>query len=269
MSSPLVPALPPVGRRAMLGGLGAVPALLASQLLAPAAWAAASRSPDVVVFCDPAVRGAVRTLGLSFRRQAAASLVPLCTAARIMAAQLVRGERNDLLITLSPVVGQCIAAGLVVATAVPGWHNPVVLASAEPGDADAGDEHLRRILANEPLAGVDASPNAVIDTGDVLRRLGIDRAPGAAPLAGAIDTETVAWALATRRARFGLMLLSDARGHDLAVVGRLPESACPPIRYAVAMNKHAMSRNTAAFLEFLASSQAGLDLAASGLEVSS
>jgi ABC-type molybdate transport system substrate-binding protein len=290
-------AQPPVlqpsgqGRRRLLGGLAALPLVpLLSPLLAPLvaplvavaasrpARADVSRSPDVVVFCDPTLRDVLHRLGAAFLRDGGAPLRLICAPAAIIAAQIARSERNDVVMTLEPVVQRMVASQLVDAEAGVGvWRNRVTVAgAATPADPPAGPavaaavrpslDRLPTLLGDGRLGAPDPTSNAVFDTPALLRRLGLEAAL-AGRVVGEADTGGVAFLLRRGTVRLGLVLRTDARAGGLAERLDVPDDAYPPIRYAAARNRHAMSRNTERFLAFLAAQPARDGLAQDGLEI--
>ncbi len=257
-----------VGRRRILGAAGGTAGLALAPLLGGSGPAEAdvSRSPDVVVFCDPTLRPCLAHLGQSFRRQGGASLAVICAPAGIIAAQLARGERNDVVITLEPVLARLQAAQLVEGqTAIGAWRNRVTIAGPEPNlTAPSTPDQLSAQLQDGKLGAPDPSANAVFDTPELLRQLGLQALAG--QIVGEIDTGGVSFLLSRGTVRFGLVLRTDARAHSFGEAA-VPDDAYPPIRYRTARNRHAMSRNTTNFLRFLASASAREIVVTSGLEV--
>lgn len=263
------------GRREVLGATLGL--LLLTSPGAPAE-ADTSRSPDVVVFCDPTLRPVLHDLGAAYRMTSGAAVRLICAPAAIIAAQIARGERNDLVVTLEPVVQEMAAAQLVDLATSGAWRNRITFAGAgaagrplsgtlpEARPVSTGDDRIAATLGDGMLGVPDPSGNAVFDAPALLRSLGLDRAL-AGRLVGEVDTGGVVYLLQQGNVRLGLVLATDA------VTGRFPErlavqdSDYDPIRYAVARNRRAMSRNTAGFLAFLASSPADDILARSGLEI--
>ena len=239
-------------------------------LVAPAS-ADTSRSPDVVVFCDPTLRPALHHLGTAYHAGGGAAVRLICAPAAIIAAQIARGERNDLVVTLEPVV-QGMAAAQLVDLAAPGaWRNRITVAGLGPaGRAPAGAPaepgRIAAALGGGLLGAPDPGGNAVFDAPALLRRLGLDGVV-AGRVVGEVDTGGVAFLLRRGTARLGLVLATDAAAEGFAERFAVPDADYDPIRYAVARNRHAMSRNAAGFLDFLASAAAGGILADSELEI--
>lgn len=272
--APRVPAQWP-SRRGVLGATLMLPLL--AGLCAPAR-ADTSRSPDVVVFCDPTLRPVLRHLGTAYQTGGDAAVRLICAPAAIIAAQIARGERNDIVITLEPVVQEMAAAQLVNLAASDAWRNRITVAGLGAADrtspetapgvrpASTEPDWIAAALGDGMLGAPDPGGNAVFDTPALLRRLGLDRAL-ARRLVGEVDTGGVAFLLQQGTVRLGLVLATDAVANRFTERFAVPDANYDPIRYAVARNRHAMSRNAAGFLAFLASAPAGDILAQSGLEI--
>ena len=259
--------------------------------------AAASRfvdAPDIVVFCDPALRDPMRRLGLLFRAKTEAPVRLICAPAGIMAAQLVRRERADILVSLAPVVRQLAASGVVdPQPPVGSWRNRLVIAGrasavgAQPAALPASlaalaesfqwPARLRsssrtatnsggRTPGGGKLGAPDPGPNAVVDAPALWRTLGLEPAL-AGHIIGEVDTGGVAWLLAHDRVALGLVLLTEARSAGFPTAIAIPDEAYPAVRYVAAFNRHVLSRNAAAFMQFMASGVARASLVGSGLEI--
>ena len=259
-----------------LGGATSLAALISVPLvgaLASPARAAFVDAPDVVVFCDPALRAPLQRLATLFRARTTAPVRLICAPGGLMAAQLVRNERDDIFISLSPVVRQLAASGLAVPQpSVGSWRNRLVIARNKAADgapaaaAPATSAALPALLAARKFGAPDPGPNAVVDTPALIRRLGLEQAL-AGRIAGHVDTGTVAWLLARDQVGLGLMLSTDARAGGLPTAIAIPDEAYPPVRYMAAFSRHVLSRNAAGFMQFLASDEARDRLTESGLEI--
>ncbi len=254
----------PMARRGVLrlAGLAA-----AAGLASAPARAAFVDAPDVVLFCDPALRDPLQRLGQLFRRRTGVDLRVLCAPAPLMAAQLVRNERDDILVSLVEVVQQLAAAKLVRPQPGVGlWRNRLLVARRQPGAAAVGPDRLVATLAGGRLGAPDPSANAIVDTPALLRRLGLQQAL-AGRLVGEVDTGGVAWLLAHGQVALGLVLSTEARSAGFSTAVTLPDTAYPPVRYQAAFAKHVLSRNASAFMQFLGSDAARASLVSSGLEI--
>ena len=224
-------------------------------------------APDVVVFCDPALRAPLQRLGVLFRARTDAPVRLICAPGNLMAAQLARNERDDIFISLVPIVRRLAASGLADPQPSVGfWRNRLVVARNGAGAPPATPGALPALLADRKFGVPDPGPNAIVDTPALLRRLGLERAL-AGRISGQVDTGSVAWLLARDRVGLGLMLSTDAHGGGLSIAVAIPDDAYPAVRYAAAFSKHVLSRNAAAFMQFLATDQAHASLVESGLEI--
>ncbi len=257
---------PPPGRvsRRLVLAASAMPAALAAGK--GTARASPSRAPDVVVFCDPTLRPAIRALGRRFEHQTGAPVLAISAPSRLMQAQLARGERDDVLVTLLTTVSASEAKGLVTPRPELGiFRTGIVIATAAPGADLAVPDGLRAQLDAGQLGAPDRTENATFDTPAVLQGMGIDAAT-AGRFVGEIDTTGVSALIGTGRTRFGLVLETDARAHGLAIALRVPDTLHPPITFAIAVNRREMSRNTASFIALIGSDQGRAVLAGAGLE---
>ena len=251
-------------RREALFLVGAMPA---AALVPVAAQARFVDAPDVVVFCDPALREPLRRLGGMFRSRTGAPVRMICAAAAIMAAQLRRNERDDIFISLQPVVRQLADSGLVLPQAPVGlWRNRLVVARKGAGAPPAGPDAIPALLGRGRLGVTDPSLNAVVDTAALLSRLGLEQALEGR-LTGDVDTEGVAWLLEHDQVGLGLVLSTEARRFGFSTAVAIPDAAYPAVRYQAAFSRHVLSRNAADFMAFLATGQARASLADSGLEI--
>ena len=253
----------------LASGATLVSAPLAAIFVSPAR-AAFVDAPDVVVFCDPELRQPMRALGGIFRSGTGVPVRLLCAPAGIMAAQLVRHERCDILVSLvGPATEQLAGSGLLHSQdAVGRWRNRLVVARNGPGTgaAPAKPEALPELLGGGTLGAPDPSVNAIIDTPALIRGLGLEEAL-AGRITGEIDTGGVAWLLARDRVALGLMLATDARSGGFSPAVAIPDDAYPALRYRAGFTRHVLSRNADAFMRFLATGAARASLAGSGLEI--
>lgn len=227
------------------------------------------RAPDVVVFCDPALCHSVRRLGVMFRARTGVPVRLICAPGRLMAEQLTRNERDDILISLSPVVQRLASSGLAdPQPSVGAWRNRLVVAGkgTDAGATPATPGRLPALLADRKFGAPDAGPNAIVDTAALIRRLGLEQAL-AGRIVGELDTGGVAWLLAHDQVGLGLVLATDARDRGFPTAVAIPDDAYPAVRYAAAFARYVLSRNAAAFMQFMATDQARSSLTQSGLEI--
>lgn len=257
-------------RREAFFVIGAMPAaaLIAVPALIPVpAQAKFVNAPDVVVFCDPALREPMHRLGEMFRNRTGAPVRMICAAGAIMAAQLIRNERVDIFISLQPVVQQLAASGLLLPQAPVGlWRNRLVVARKGAGAPPAGPDAIVALLGRGKLGVIDPNLNAIVDTPALLRRLGLEQALEGR-LAGEVDTAGVAWLLEHDQVGLGLILATEARSFGFSTAVAIPDAAYPAVRYQAGFSRHVLSRNAADFMAFLATGPARASLVDSGLEI--
>ncbi len=255
---------PALGRRETLlrasnifaGGLG-------SSLIASAAHAEFSHAPDAVVFCNPSLAPALHRVAALFRGQTGVPVRILATADRILAAQLARGERNDVFVALAPVAASLQAAGLAgIDPTVGNWRDRLVVARAGEAPAPVPPTQLPALLAPARLGVTDPTGNAIVDMRSLLERLRVRTT-----LVGELDTVNVAGLLARGEVDFGLVFATDQRAGQFGIAAAIPDEAYAPVRYAAVLNRKALSRFASPFLAFLATPAARARLANSGLEI--
>ncbi len=238
------------------------PAILA--LVPTIAMAAPSTAPDVVVYCDRALRRTMEATGRLFTARTAAPVRVFCAAPPLMLAQIERITQNDVLVTLDAMMDEAARRKLIQPeTRIPLGANRLILAGQATRGTPASDPAvIAQVIGKGPLAAPDPTHATTIDTQAVLASIGL--APAPFPLVGAIDTETVAALTRRGDVPLGLMYRTEAGpGSGLTVAALLPEAPRP---YAAAVSVVTRSPNASAFMEFLRSREAAASLAGSGLE---
>ncbi len=232
-----------------IGGALAV-CLLAAGLAKPALAGA----PDVVVYCDPTLVPAMRSVGALFTAGTQVQVNVFSAPPTLMLAQLAREVQNDALVTQASWMDRVEAAGLIKpGTRVGGWRNHLVIARATAAAPPDG-----------VFARPDPTPAATIDGPAVLAALGLQPPR----VIGAANSAEVAFLLETGAAQRGLLHVTDVRADaDLVIAEPVADAAYPPIVYAAALTKVTQSVNAPAFLDFLRSAGAAERLRATGLEV--
>ncbi len=233
---------------------------------AQAARADTMTAPDVVVYCDSTLAPAMRAAGADFRRRTGVPVRLFETPGPQSLALIAHGARNDVLVTRTGWMDQGAARGLVnPGTRVGAWRDPVVLAGQGAAALPAlpSGPELAGLLAGARLGVIDPTHPGGADGVALAGRLGWKAA-----LAGAIDGPGVAFLIHHGQAGLGLLPRSSALARPaLAVVAVVPDADAPTAQYAAAASKNALSRNTAAFLSYLATPDASAILRRAGLEV--
>ncbi len=236
--------------------------------LATVTHAEGSSAPNVVVYCDKALRRTMEDTGRLFTARRGAPVNVFCAAPPLMLAQIERVTQNDILITQAGVMDLAARQGLIrAATRIPLGRDRLVLAARSgksPGDgANADPVAVLRGIGAGPLATPDPTAATTIDSAAVLARLGLP-APPPFRLIGAVDTEEVGFLLRTGAAPLGLLHGTEAQpGSGLSVAAAL---AGEPVTYAAAITVITRSRNAQAFIDFLNTPEAQTRLRSAGLE---
>ncbi len=226
-------------------------------------------APDVVVYADPSIGAALRAVGGEYRARTGVPVRVFCVASDQLLALIARGTRTDVLVTLAPQMDRAAAARLIdPATRTGAWRDPLVLAgrNVAPGEAPVSAAGLAgRLGASGALAVIDPTAPTSVDGPALLARLGWTLP--AMRVVGAIDGPGVAFMLSNWEATLGVLPRSDALADPtLTVAGGIPGDAATPLVYSAAITKNVLSRNAAAFVDFLKTPVAAATLHAAGLE---
>lgn len=244
-------------------------ARIALLALASGSWPGPARAdfisaPDVVVYCDPTLRPAMQSVGRVFRAQTGVPVRVLSAPGPLLLGLIARGTRDDVLVTQANWMDGAAARKLIDATtrAAP-WRDRIVLAGhGVPASALPTPDSLSQALGGGKLGVIDPTQDGGPDGVALAAHLGWQ-----APLAGEIDGPGVAFVVATGAARLGLLPTTAALAQPgVSVVSPLPDDSAPPVAYVAAVSKNILSRNTAAFMAFLATAPALDALHAAGLE---
>ncbi len=222
-------------------------------------------APNVVIYCDKALRGAIRRTAELFTARSQAPVDLFCAAPMLMLAQIERITQNDVLITQSSAMDEAARRGLIhVDTRIPVGRDRLVFATLEGGTQQLSDPlHLLRRIGTGPVALPDPTTGTTIDSAAVLAALGLTP-PFPFQVVGAIDTEEVGFLLRTRAAPIGLLYRTEAQpGSGLSILAELPDQT---VSCSAAISVVTRSRNAQGFMDFLRDPDAAARLHASGLE---
>ena len=228
-------------------------------------------APDVVVYCDPSMAGPLRAVGADFRTRTGVPVRVFGSPGTLQLELLARGTRNDILVTLVPVMDEAARRALVKPqTRAGSWRDPVVLAARDAASSDGplDANGFARLLGGGRVAVIDPVDVDRMDGPDALRRLGwSERAAGR--VEGWPTGQEVAYAVERGSCRLGLLHRSDLSGHGLLrVVGR-PSPELESAEFTAAIGRNILSRYAADFLAYLTGAEAGARLRREGLEASS
>jgi len=263
------PRAPGPRRRTVLGagGLAALGAVLAA---APARAEDPAAAPDVVVFCEPTLRAALRATGDDFRRRTGVPVRLFASPTALILQQIARGLRSDLVVIEADpdMLRAVVARGLLRKGPNPEmtfWRNRLVVA-ASGTTADAGS--LRGALgATGRVALVDPGVNPAGErTAAALRAAGLaDVIAGRA--IGTASTADARFLLTDGTAQRAIVYATDLPGEPaLAWAGTVPSGTYAPPGYGIGVVHNAVSVNTARFAAFLNGADAAPALRAAGLE---
>ncbi len=267
-----IAALPRARRRTLLH----LPAFAAAALAlgiprAEAAEPPTGRAaiPDLVVYCDPTLRPAMRRIGRLFTDRTRAPVYVFSAPPPLMLAQLDRDVQNDILVSSAATLDEGTRRELVLpATRVAGWRNRLVIAGLSANLASEAPTDVARLpdlLGPDRLAISDDTVASTVNGPAVIERLGLRQVLDGR-VVGAADTDEIVFLLVTGTARFGLVHLTDVRANPrLGVVAMVPDTAYAPIVYAAAASRVGRSPSTQAFLGFLGTPDADRRLGLEGL----
>lgn len=262
-------------RKIVVAGLVSL-ALVAVLAIHSPAYAGYPVAPDVVVFCEPTLQHAVTDVGALWRSQTGIHVRVFTSPTWALLAQIARHARDDVLIG----EGEANAAEagkqqlIKPATLRQVGRNQLVIAAlaGSAGDARAGTssaEELSSVAGKQPIAIVDPwAAVAGADSEKALQSLGLWQAVRAKSI-GVVGTADAAYLLTQGKVQLAVVYATDiAANPALAIAERLPSASYPPVVYWVAQTQHALSPNTAKFIEFLHGDEAQQRLRADGLEIS-
>ncbi len=249
-------------------GLGQAAALAAvASMLPPPARAKTSPAPNVIVYCDPALRAAIEDAGRLFTASNGARVNVFCAAPTLMLAQIERVVQNDVLVTQADWMDEAVRRALIKpSTRMPLGANRLVLAVSGQATALPLTDRvaIRRLIGAGPVAIPDPTTGTTVDSAGTLARLGFSD-PLPFKTVGAIDTEGVAFLIRTGAAKLGLLYRTEAQaGSGLAPVALLPDES--PVPYAAAITVLTRRPNAEAFMDFLHTPDATSRLTSAGLE---
>jgi molybdate transport system substrate-binding protein len=213
------------------------------------AWGAGG---DLAVTCDSTLAPALRKVADAYKARFSSHVFIFPTGPGLILPQLVRDIQNDIVVTQTAILEQAAEASVIAAPVHAQWRNPLVIAGRGGG-----------AMVDGAFAVTDPSPASDIDGPALLARLAIKPAR----TLGAVDTDEVAFLLATGAAQAGLLHMTDVRANPrLEVIRLVPTDIHPPIIYAASVTRLARRPNPEGFVSFLAAPEATALLAEGGLE---
>lgn len=254
-----------IGRRGLAGGAALAAAVVA---LPGGAAAGESSAPNVVVYCDRALREPMTALGRLFTARSAARVNVFCAPPSLMLAQIQRVTQNDILVTQAPAMADAVRRHLIkpdTQVALPANRLALATRTGIGREALSDAPGLLRLIGAGPLAAPDPTSGTTVDTAGALAAAGL-QPPYPFHLIGAIDTEQVAGMIRNGGAKIGLIYRSQVYpGSGLSVAAVLPGQR--PVSYAAAISVVTRSPNATSFMTFLRSPGVVAHLTAAGLEM--
>lgn len=252
-------------------------ALVAVLAIHSPAYAAYPVAPDVVVFCEPTLQHAVTDVGALWRSQAGIHVRVFTSPTWALLAQIARHARDDVLIGEGEANADAAVKQQLINpdTLRRLWRNHLVVAALANKTDDAGTGSssaagkLAPVAGKEPIAIVDPwAATAGGDTEKALQSLGLWQAVSAKSI-GVVGTADAAYLLTHHKVQLAIVYATDVAANPaFAIAERLPSASYPSVVYWVAQTQHALSPNTAKFIDFLRTTAAQLRLRADGLEIS-
>jgi len=212
-------------------------------------------APDVVVFCQPTLRGLVTDLGAKWTAETGIPVRVFATPNGANLAQLAHHTRDDVIFGEGDIA---VATDLIKNdTVIKLWQNKLVAAAltldAEKARAASPPMpvNLASVAGKAPIAIVDPPvAEAGKETEAALQTLGL-WSPVKSNSIGVVGTADAAFLLSQRKVKLAIIYASDASANrDFTVTDTLPVSGQLTVYWA-AQTARALSPNAATFLAFL------------------
>jgi molybdenum ABC transporter molybdate-binding protein len=236
--------------------------LCAAALLA----AAAAQARDLVVYGEPTLEKALRSVGTLWQARTGTRVNVFVAPSDLSYAQIDRGARCDVIFALAGVATDEAARNKIIHadTIRPALRNSLVLVGTEANSAPSGEAavaDLAKLIAGKRLA--IANPERDVAGAralELLRKIGIADDDNRA-VAVAESSAGVVNLLATNKARLGIVYSTDATAGFRLLVP-LPDP--PPIEYVIAQARDPQS-DTQPFMAFVKSAAAQAAFKSAGL----
>ena len=230
------------------------------------------RAPDVVLFCEPTLQAVMTKVTDLWRARTGIPVRIFVARSDLLIEQIARGVRCDLVVlTGDEVVDGATRRNLITpGSRYDAWHNQLVIARYGPSErrvAVVRNSDLLGFLGGERLAVADAG----LSTAGAITRAALEKlgqwAPVEGQLSGAESTAGVAFLLATQKAEFGVVYMTDvAADPALSVTATIPMDSHEETRYSVARTTSEAAPETPSLWGFLRSEEAQTAAKAGGLE---
>jgi molybdate transport system substrate-binding protein len=223
---------------------------------------------DLVVFGEPTLQKALRTVGSLWQAQSGTRVNVFVAPTDLSYAQIERGVRCDLIFALAGAITETAARAKIIdaGTVRPVLRNSLVLIGPHSGQAVIANATLAdivRLIGGNRLAiaNPDREP-AGAQAIDLLHDIGFIVDDSNRAIVVAESSAGVVSFLATGKAGLGIVYSTDARPGSVKAF--LPTKDQPPIEYVVARARDPQL-DPQPFLEFLKSTAATAAFKAAGL----
>jgi molybdate transport system substrate-binding protein len=231
-------------------------------------------APDVVVFCEPTLRHALSDAAALFRTRTGINVRIFASPTPALLQQIAHHARDDVLVGEGDANAsdagrqQLIEPGTLRMLG----RNQLVVAerdgAADSEGSSAVAASLAAVAGRAPVAIVDPWASvAGRDSRQALQSLGLWQQV-TSKSQGVVDTAGAVFLLTHDKVRLAIVYATDVVADSrLSVTERFPATSYPPIVYWVAETRHALSPNTARFIDFLGEPQIRRQLGADGVEM--
>ncbi len=209
----------------------------------------------LTVFCDPALRPAIKALA----PLAGVEIAILSAPAPAMLAQIARHTRDDVLVTLAASMDQAAAQNFIdPKTRVDGLSNPLVLAGLTGGGISFRATGLRiAVTDNTIISGLDGAA--------LLAANGVS--PGANRLVGTANTQDALFLLLTGAVDAAVTYQTDAKSCAGIGILTMLHATAALTAFSAAVNAKSISPNAGALVNLMRSAAGIAALNAAGLEI--
>jgi molybdate transport system substrate-binding protein len=234
-------------------------------------------APDVVVFCEPALLHAITDVGALWHSETGIHVRVFTAPSWALLGQIAHHARDDVLIGEGDANADAAAKQQLIKsdTLRNVWRNRLVVAALDGNVVDAGagapaaGGRLAAIAGKQAIAIVDPwAAVAGADSEKALQKLGLWPAVSSKSI-GVVGTADAAYLLTQGKVQLAIVYATDvAANPGFMIAEQLPADGYPPIVYWIAETAHALSPNSAKFIDFLRTGEAEQRLRADGLEIS-
>ena len=230
----------------------------------PAVRPSVAASRDLVIYAEPTLRAAMRTLGRLWHSKSGMRVNSFVARSELHFAQIERGARCDLIFALAGDSLDEATDNKLVKSSTSVFRNSLVLVSHDMPTGPSSDVPV--LLAGKKLAIADPERDVAGSYGaTALQAAGVTVDPEGAAVAVAESSAGVLRMLSDKVAQFGVVFLSDAAPRTELKAMSLDPASHPEIEYVVGEAVNAQS-DPRGFVDFLKTDEAKSEIRAAGLE---